>query len=1216
MKFGKYLAARQLELPEYSSHFINYKQLKKLINALTQDGSTTLQDKKGSFFFRLERELEKVNEFYLEKESELRFRLDLLIQKKNKSIKEGLISKNSITFISLYDGFKKFSKDLDRLEQFVELNETGFTKVLKKWDKRSKSSTKELYLTTAVNVQPIFHRNQIVELSDLVANNLMELEALSDGDKSFIRFKSNNDENMDLDDSIIPTTNNEINDNNDGNINNNNNNDNSNNNKTNDNSEINRQSFDKDDDTNYSDQIYTDFYEITLQNANLPTKEQLVRLKEWSNQIISKLNTDKKKFTFSKVFILLISNLQIPNESILQFYEFFKEFIDLNFIDDLNGRTCLIEASTCKEGRNEIVKICLNSNIDPSIKDITGRTCLHYLCENGRDDLLILILNYLKNNLSDKLNIIIDLQDNESTSPLLLAIINDHESTVKILLEFNANGFPKQDDSKPMYLPLNVACKFGNFKIVELLLHQYGSSELAKQNGLLTNPFQCNAEGLLPLHIVASSENYKLVPLLLEYGADINQLDKLNKWSAIFYSVFTNNKQMTKTLIDFGADFNLKDEDGYDPLYYAIWEGNISVFNILLDSMRNKKLTNSNSNFNSNSNPKTDSEKKENPKILISDSISLKTSDPMIDLNSIDLIPELTLPPPIIPLRKYGHNFLEKKIFLKLSFYTNRYSINLNPNTFLTSIPGRITISNNDLIPRNIMLPVLDNEKIITFQLNSIDDELFEIDFELFPTFGTRLLAKASLTSSILKAQYPGLGIKNAGDIELPLLDIRLRTIGSLRFNYEMIYPYSGTPLEISMYDTYWKLSSSSDEEKKKEEVKLISFVTSSSLNGEYYGIHICLLHDGTPVVCPKFEINVIPNVNLPVSLFNYDQLISIVYKDINILNSLKESLKNSTEEELKLNFHKIISNIYLPLNEFLELVDSKISLNLEIFYPSTYELENFDLKEFAFISNSHKNNISDKSIQSGNNLNNFIDQILTDIFTHVRKLRNDHSSTSTRQIVLSSNNPYVCTILNWKQPNYPVFYNLNGIKYDKKLKEFFECTCNGLLKKNDNFEKIEKSNQVEKNKISIDNIDSINKDSTEYINSLDYDDKLTRSIKLAINYACANNLLGITVPQRILNLSPEVVKSIRSKGLILVASKDDTDEHLLSGFQNYPNDIINDNNKIEIDDEEGIGESEITSDNYSDYDEDLRNLEKDGDIKANGLRFKDILTFADAIEV
>lgn len=79
MKFGKYLASRQLELPEYSGHFIDYKSLKKLIKQLAIPSTTattttsidgevtisniqhTLKENKASFFFRVERELEKVN---------------------------------------------------------------------------------------------------------------------------------------------------------------------------------------------------------------------------------------------------------------------------------------------------------------------------------------------------------------------------------------------------------------------------------------------------------------------------------------------------------------------------------------------------------------------------------------------------------------------------------------------------------------------------------------------------------------------------------------------------------------------------------------------------------------------------------------------------------------------------------------------------------------------------------------------------------------------------------------------------------------------------------------------------------------------------------------------------------------------------------------------------------------------------------------------------
>lgn len=64
MKFGKYLASRQLELPEYSGHFIDYKSLKKLIKQLAipsnPNGEITsleiqqaLKENKASFFLEL-----------------------------------------------------------------------------------------------------------------------------------------------------------------------------------------------------------------------------------------------------------------------------------------------------------------------------------------------------------------------------------------------------------------------------------------------------------------------------------------------------------------------------------------------------------------------------------------------------------------------------------------------------------------------------------------------------------------------------------------------------------------------------------------------------------------------------------------------------------------------------------------------------------------------------------------------------------------------------------------------------------------------------------------------------------------------------------------------------------------------------------------------------------------------------------------------------------
>lgn len=73
------------------------------------------------------------------------------------------------------EGFHLLERDLSKLQvpnstrsrvhrylpackHFVEINATGFRKILKKWDKRSKSTTKELYLARQVDIQPVFNR--------------------------------------------------------------------------------------------------------------------------------------------------------------------------------------------------------------------------------------------------------------------------------------------------------------------------------------------------------------------------------------------------------------------------------------------------------------------------------------------------------------------------------------------------------------------------------------------------------------------------------------------------------------------------------------------------------------------------------------------------------------------------------------------------------------------------------------------------------------------------------------------------------------------------------------------------------------------------------------------------------------------------------------------------------------------------------------------------
>lgn len=113
---------------------------------------------------------------------QLKVRLKTLLDKKKVLQSRHGVLRRSAKFTTLQEGFQQFANDLNKLQQFVEINGTAFSKILKKWDKTSKSKTKELYLSRAVEVQPFFNATVISELSDQATTSLQEIGAWADGD--------------------------------------------------------------------------------------------------------------------------------------------------------------------------------------------------------------------------------------------------------------------------------------------------------------------------------------------------------------------------------------------------------------------------------------------------------------------------------------------------------------------------------------------------------------------------------------------------------------------------------------------------------------------------------------------------------------------------------------------------------------------------------------------------------------------------------------------------------------------------------------------------------------------------------------------------------------------------------------------------------------------------------------------------------------------------
>lgn len=1196
MKFGKYLASRQLELPEYSGHFIDYKALKKLIKQLgggldiqSPDQfliQQKLKENKALFFFRVERELDKVNSFYLEKQANLAVNLDLLLMKKDElltklselalsSEKSNLNFKNSILFLNLYQSFKKIHQDLLRLQQFIELNEAGFLKVVKKWDKRSKSHTKELFLQTAVSVQPVFHKNEINELSDLVTQSLFDLESIMDGDYAVLaNYKGAMGENT----TFAHPRSSSI---------------------THLEEDLIRKDLEKSEDTNYESNSITGFQnneidELYLSFVNVATIKvpDLSILSRWIEKVkLSSKNTARPEATLryklSKIFLLSVGNLKISDAFLELYLNLINYDIDFEFIsDDFNSSKLIIHeccsippASTLEDETHVIINngvkvVNLTDSINhlrifivkhiisvllPELlakllvcKDFNGRACLHFASQNNRMDLLELLLpHYPKQHIDDL--------DNESMSALLLAIKHDHFEVIQSLIENGSNCFPESNELKLQYLPINYACKFSDYKTLEYLLRLSSSTpdKINKQD----------VEGLLPLHVIARSGNFKLIKLLIQFGAAVNQLDGLNKWPPIFYAASGGHVRTAHELIKFGAHLNIVDEDGYNVLYYCVVEGHIDVLNMLLSYKKGFASVQENA---------EDVSMDKGESLSVSQELAMSILDEADDLEdsgdvdkNVDAIPHLQLPPPILPLRRYGHNFLEQKVLIELILLNDSRSINLfNSATDLK--PGRITITSNisDIVPRNILLPTSEGDKGTTNCIFQTEVDLlneFRIDFEIFPNFGTRLIAKTTaLNFSQIDTSLPEINL-----ILLPLFDLRLRNIGELKFNYQVIFPFSGTLLETTKYDTYWKLSTNFL--KDKPAVKLnganglspnnflspssintnynltqkkpatenalaaastSSFVTATSLSGEYLRIKVCLLKDGTPIVCPHWAIAVSENIELYLPNLSLEQLTLMTSKLFDY-NKVMSDLAKMTILEITF-IKKLLKIIYLPLDIFLDILDVEINLSIELAFPSLYELDNI-----PFAGNIQLN------------LNTFIDLTLNKVFNHIRTLKLKESNTSRSLIFLSSNS-IVCKILNWKQPNFPVFLIMNGIVFNNSKRVFEARTANGLL-----------MNELENEELAVLPKQKKNQSKLKY-QLLANDQELTiRSIKDAVNFTIDNNLIGIITSIQLLNLVPKLIPLIRSRGLVLVASNDifdpaDDDHFLYKELDTYNRTEIN----------------------------------------------------------
>ncbi|PWY63549.1 ankyrin repeat protein nuc-2 [Aspergillus heteromorphus CBS 117.55] len=909
MKFGKQIQRRQLDLPEYAASFVNYKALKKLIKQLSAtptipaqsttgvtqnvpEAQATLRANKEVFFFRLEREIEKVNAFYLQKEAEFSLRLKTLVDKKRVIQSRAVASsKAPANFVALFEGFQQFDGDLNKLQQFVEINETAMSKILKKWDKTSKSRMKELYLHRAVEVQPCFNRDVLRDLSDRATTARLELEAWAEGEN--IHF-----------DTTRPV------------------------------------------DRTITIQAFgTDEEDLDLQILQSATAGNLQTLREWTAKLQSSPDAQVRA---TRTFLAAINEFSDDVLSIL----LESGLVDIYAEDDINERNCLHEAAI--SGHEFVFKAGLAAGVDISRSDVYGRIPLHYACMHGRVEMVRELLTAGPHT--------VNVMDHDNFTPLIHGIVKDQLACAEQLLYNNARIDPASESD---HIPLNLACQHGSLPIVKMLLERHAQ--------LLPD-----AEGLYPQHMVArASQSPQLLLLLKQHGADMNQKDKLYQWTPLFHAASEGCVGCLRTLLELGVDSGAVDEKGLSAMYYAAWEGHLECMLLLWSNRGDSQQAQKPFDFLNGSSLHESSH-----------SVDLRINDMTgpVDTETADGIPDLSLPPPIIPLRRYGHNFLDKKVFVQILFDSG-ISGSISFDQAGRHPAARLTISSklSDLIPRTIMLPIQEDSRMISFHVDNL--ESFAVDFEIFPTFGSKVIAKTVALPTVFRAEN-----SSAGSCALPLFDPRLRSIGQLQFGFQVIKPYHGDPLEITHFATYWKATSAIDPEHN-------GLVTGSSLSGDHVQLFVQLTRDRIPVLCPQFVIEH-HGIEIPICHLTYAQFRAIGAERGTNHSEMLRFLQTRAVDDLA-QAHRMLASSFLSLREVFYHLPLSVSINLSILYPSAAEEQSLNMTSLA-------------------DVNTFADAVLTDVFDHARIAR-DQNPDFMRSVVFTSYNSNICIALNWKQPNYPV---------------------------------------------------------------------------------------------------------------------------------------------------------------------------------------------------
>lgn len=602
MKFGKTFVSHQI--PEWSIYYMNYKHLKKIVKDIdsvveqletpaadTADTAEIIGQVLSQFFFELDRDIERVSDFYDTKFNEYQRRLVKIVQVlgyQDGSVLGQLESNDELE--EIYSILLELRLIFRSLKWYGELNHRGFVKILKKLDKKLttlledtktdnlstdkrafdiSNHNRETYLSTRVNALPFANELELHLCLDTISSILQLLGEAQDRVEVVDEEKQLKEPNETLSKDfdflkIVPQR---------------------------------RTSFDQVFLENYYELIHKDDAKLLNQKlaSSTLTLKFLISLlnkaaganstacideifnyldnyvekhPESPNLLFDQLDISGRNFFHQHIILLgkkqaLKEQKLTPGESsdISRFVLLGNEDND-NDAEDVSG-LCYILKRLDATNATPIKPLLIS-------KDNYNRTPLHYSAQYGLKTATNVLLGYLANwGLIDITVSIDDVSfwgDQEGLTPLHLSIMGKHPKTTENLIIYNsANRLACPD-------LILLAVRLNSSQILSLLISQ-GKIDI--------NYTDVEHHNETALYMAAKLNLVSLVKYLLENGADTELGESVYGWTPIFIAACDGFTEVVQALLDHNCQYDIVDDSGWLPMEHACLRGHLPVADML-----------------------------------------------------------------------------------------------------------------------------------------------------------------------------------------------------------------------------------------------------------------------------------------------------------------------------------------------------------------------------------------------------------------------------------------------------------------------------------------------------------------------------------------------------------------------------------------------------------------------------------------------------------